>query len=208
MADKRGDGSEGSGSSNPKRGDQPDQQADPSEPRTPSALVAVVYEELRKLASARMAREYGPQTLQTTALVHEAWLRLGADKQPKWQNRAQFFAAASEAMRRILVDRARRRRSLRHGGEYKRVDLDAMNWEGIDTGTAESNDDRIIALHEALEELTQEDPKTAELVKLRYFTGLDIAEAAELVEISERTARHRLTYARARLSRTMGRGEE
>lgn len=170
---------------------------------TPSGLVAIVYNELRKLASARMAREWGPQTLQSTALVHEAWLRLGGDKQPKWKNRAHLFASAAEAMRFILVDRARRRRALRRGGEYQRVDFDALNWEGIDSGTVESNDKRILALHEALEKFAREDPQAAELVKLRYFIGMSVAEAIEVMEISERTARRWLAYARAWLGREM-----
>ena len=170
---------------------------------SPSSLVAVVYNDLRRLASRRLAKEYGPQTLQATALVHEAWLRLGGENQPNWENRAQFFAAAAEAMRRILVDRARRRKALRHGGAYERVALDALNWEEIDTATAESNDDRVITLHEALERFALEDPQAAELVKLRYFNGMSLAETADLMEISESTARRWMAYGRAWLRRAM-----
>ena len=100
------------------------------DPGSPSSLVAVVYNDLRRLASRRLAKEYGPQTLQATALVHEAWLRLGGENQPNWENRAQFFAAAAEAMRRILVDRARRRKALRHGGEFERVALGCLELGG------------------------------------------------------------------------------
>lgn len=178
-------------------------QTNPQDPSIPSDLVALLYDELRKLAGARMAHEYGPQTLQATALVHEAWLRLGADKQPHWRNRAHFFASAAEAMRRILVDRARKRRALRRGGDYQRIDFEALNWEEIDMGTAESNDNRILGLHEALNAFALEDPETAELVKLRYFIGMSIAEAIDGMRISERTARRRLAYARAWLARAM-----
>jgi RNA polymerase sigma factor (TIGR02999 family) len=164
-------------------------------------LVEVVYEELRRLAKARMAREYDPQTLQTTALVHEVWLRLGADEQPKWANRGQFFSAAAEAMRRILVERARRRKALRHGGGQKRVDLDALNWESVDQGTVESTDDIVIELHEALEKLAINDPDIAELVKLHYFAGLKIPEIVDTLGLSNRTAKRHLAYARAWLKR-------
>lgn len=164
-------------------------------------LVEVVYEELRKLAKARMDREYGPQTLQATALVHEAWLRLGADEQPRWANKAQFFSAAAEAMRRILIERARRRKALRHGGGQQRVSMDALNWEHVDQGTMDSTDDLVIELHEALEKLTVGDPEVAELVKLQYFGGFKIAEITDALGLRERTAKRRLTYARAWLKR-------
>jgi RNA polymerase sigma factor (TIGR02999 family) len=170
-------------------------------------LVAAVYAELRKLAGARMAREYGTQTLQGTALVHEAWLRLGGDEQPQWANRAQFFAAAAEAMRRILVERARRRRAVRQGGDHQRVDWESLNWEHVDGATAAAYDDQVVALHVALEKLAAEDATSAELVKLRYFTGLSVTEAAELLKITGRTAERRLAFARAWLSREIERGE-
>ena len=173
------------------------------ESNVPLKMINVLYDELRQLAAAKMAKEYGPQTLQSTALVHEAWIRLGGDKQPEWKNKAQFFASAAEAMRRILVDRARRRRALRHGGDQKRAYLDTVQWEGIDKGSEEHCDDRIIGLHEAIERFSLEDPQAAELVKLRYFTGMGIAESAKVLDISERTARRWLAYARAWLGRAM-----
>lgn len=169
-------------------------------------LVTTVYHELRKLAAARMAREHGPQTLQATALVHEAWLRIGGENQPQWANRAQFFAAAAEAMRRILVERARRRQAARHGGGLQRIDADALNWENIDGATAEANDTEIIQLDEALEKLSLSDHDSAELIKLHYFAGLKIAEAARALGVAERTAERRLAYAKAWLGREIERG--
>jgi RNA polymerase sigma factor (TIGR02999 family) len=169
-------------------------------------LVTTVYHELRKLAAARMAREYGPQTLQATALVHEAWLRIGGEDQPQWANRAQFFAAAAEAMRRILVERARRRQAARHGGGLQRVEADALNWENIDGATAEANDNEIIVLNEALEKLALSDRDSAELVKLHYFAGLKIGEAARTMGIAGRTAERRLAYAKAWLGREIEHG--
>lgn len=171
-------------------------------------LVTTVYHELRKLAAARMAREYGPQTLQATALVHEAWLRIGGEDQPQWASRAQFFAAAAEAMRRILVERARRRQAARHGGRLQRIDADALNWENIDGATAEANDTEIIELDEALEKLALSDHDSAELIKLHYFAGLRIGEAARTMGIAERTAERRLAYAKAWLGREIERGSD
>ena len=164
-------------------------------------LVEVVYEELRRLAKARLDREYAPQTLQATALVHETWLRLGADEQPKWANRAQFFSAAAEAMRRILVDRARKRKAIRRGGGRQNISMDALNWERIDQETVESKDDLVIKLHESIQKLTITDPEIAELVKLHYFGGMKILQVAEILNLKRRTANRRLTYARAWLKR-------
>src|SRR5437773_7760173 len=126
-------------------------------------LLPLVYEELRKLAAAKMARENPGQTLQATALVHEAWLRLvGSEEQKTWNSRGHFFGAAAEAMRRILVDRARQKARIRHGGELERVDLDHV------TIATEDNDDMVMAIHDALEKLALESPQKAEIVKLRY----------------------------------------
>jgi RNA polymerase sigma factor (TIGR02999 family) len=138
-----------------------------------------------------MAREPAGQTLQPTALVHEAWLRLGGDEQPTWQNRAHFFGAAAEAMRRILIDNARRRRALRHGGGQERVDIDDLELAAV-----ADNDDQLLAVHEALDKLAAQDPRKAELVKLRYFAGLTIEEAALALGISEPTAKRWWTFAR------------
>ena len=157
-------------------------------------LLPLVYDELRKLASARMAREAGGHTLQATALVHEAWLRLGGDVQPTWENRAHFFAAAAEAMRRILIDAARRRQANRHGGGMKRLDVDDPALEISAPGGA---DDELLAVHESLGSLALHDPRKAELVKLRYFAGFTIEQAAEALGISVPTAKRDWTYARA-----------
>ena len=160
-------------------------------------LLPLVYDELRKLAAQKMSRETPGQTLQATALVHEAWLRLGGDQQPAWQNRAHFFAAAAEAMRRILIDNARRKKADRHGGQAERVNLDLDSLELA----AGMDDDQLLALHEALERLAAHDAVKAELVKLRFFVGLTIEEAAKVLGLSEPTAKRYWAYARAWLYR-------
>ena len=158
-------------------------------------LLVLVYDDLRKLASSKMAREVASLTLQPTALVHEAWLRLGGDQQPDWQNRAHFFAAAAESMRRILIDRARSRHAVRHGGGQVRLNVD-------DLELAEApDDDRVLAINDALEKFALVEPQKAELVKLRYFAGLTVEEAAQTLGISEPTAKRWWTYARAWLFR-------
>jgi RNA polymerase sigma factor (TIGR02999 family) len=154
-------------------------------------LLAVLYDELRKLAAGRLAAEAPGQTLQPTALVHEAWLRLGGDPDAVWENRAHFFGAAAEAMRRILVERARKRGRLKHGGEWQRVD-----WTNLDVAIAETGD-AVIAVSEALDRLAAEDPTGAELIKLRFFGGLSNVDAARVLGLSERTAKRTWTYARA-----------
>ena len=157
-------------------------------------LLPLVYGELRKLAAAKMAHEAAGQTLQPTALVHEAWLRLGGEKQPDWQNRAHFFAAAAEAMRRILIDRARRRQALRHGGEFVRTSATALDRVAASPG---ADDAELLDVHEALNALARHDARKAELVKQVYFVGLTIKEAALVLGISEPTARRDWSYARA-----------
>ncbi|MBI4664217.1 MAG: sigma-70 family RNA polymerase sigma factor [Verrucomicrobia bacterium] len=168
---------------------------DQGDPKAGEELLPLVYEELRKLAAYRMAQESPGQTLQATALVHEAWLRLVNAQNRTWQNRAHFFAAAAEAMRRILIDRARRKHALRHGGGQQRVDLQNVE---IAAGV---EDDRILAVSEALDKLAAQDKVKAELVKLRYFIGLTIEEAAQILNMSEPTAKRHWTYARAWLFR-------
>jgi len=168
-------------------------------------LTTSLYGELRKLAAARMAQQAQPQTLQGTALVHEAWLRLGGEKQPEWANRTHLFAAVAETMRHILVDRARRRQRIRHGGGLQRVDLDSWNWERVDVSKATANDEALLVVNEALEKLAEADPQTAELVKLHYFAGLSVGEAAEAVGLSERTTERRLAFARVWLGREIRR---
>jgi RNA polymerase sigma factor (TIGR02999 family) len=157
-------------------------------------LLPLVYRELRQLANARMAREAADQTLQPTALVHEAWLRLGGDAQPAWQNRAHFFAAAAEAMRRILIDRARRRLAQRRGGRAEHVPLDEVPL------AAAGDDTHVLAVADALEKFALLEPKKAELVKLRYFAGLTLPEVAQALDISQPTAERWWAYARAWLS--------
>lgn len=160
-------------------------------------ILPLVYAELRRLAGAKMAREPGGLTLQPTALVHEAWLRLGGDRQPQWHNRAQFFAAAAEAMRRILIENARRRRAVRHGGELERVDSDAFDLISPVT------DDKLLLIHEALARLEQQDPRKAEVVKQLYFVGMTLEEVAAVMGISLRTAKRDWSYARAWLMSEM-----
>ena len=175
------------------------QQIDRGDPEAASQLLPLVYDELRRLAAQKMALEPPGQTLQATALVHEAWLRLGGDHQATWQNRAHFFAAAAEAMRRILIDNARRKKAARHGGGAERVTLDTNGLElaaGLD-------DDQLLAVHEALDRLAGHDAVKAELVKLRFFIGLTIAEVAQVLNISEPTAKRYWAYARAWLYREM-----
>lgn len=163
---------------------------------TPAAaeLLALVYDELRRLAAAKMARESAGQTLQPTALVHEAWLRLGADHQRSWVNRAQFFAAAADAMRRILIDRARRKRALRHGGGLDRIDAHSAD---LDIAAPTDDDDELLLVNEALDSLATIDPRKAELVKQKYFLGLTLEEAADLLGISHSTAHRDWAYARS-----------
>ena len=161
------------------------------EPQAAEQLLPLVYDELRRLAATKMAQEKPGQTLQATALVHEAYLRLvNTDKSQHWDNRGHFFAAA-EAMRRILVDHARQRRSLRRGGAAKRRSL-----ENLDAAIP-APDDELLAVDEALERLQKLDPPRAELVKLRYFAGLTIPEAAQTLGISIPTANRYWAYARA-----------
>ena len=154
-------------------------------------LLPLVYEELRKLAAARLAQESPGQTLQPTALVHEAWLRLTGEEQPCFDGRGHFFAAAAEAMRRILIENARRKGRLKRGGEWERVGL-----ENLDVAVA-TNDDALLAVNEALEKLTVIDPVGAKLIELRFFAGLSNVDAATVLGLAERTAKRTWTYARA-----------
>ena len=154
-------------------------------------LLPLVYEELRRLAAARMANEAPGQTLQPTALVHEAWLRLVGNGQKLWNSRGHFFGAAAEAMRRILIDRARKRGRARHGHGLVRLDLSQ-----VDVALA-SDDDLLLRVDEALDKLAREAPDQAQLVKLRFFAGLSIPEAAAALGIAPATAKRRWAFARA-----------
>lgn len=165
--------------------------------RAANELLSLVYEELRRLAAAKMASESPGQTLQATALVHEAWLRLTNDEQRKWNDRTHFFAAAAEAMRRILVDNARRKRAERHGGNHQRTQMPEI------ACPVPGNEDQILAVNEALEKFAAQDQQKSELVKLRYFVGMTIEEAAEALGISAPTAKRHWAYARAWLAEEM-----
>ena len=159
-------------------------------------LIPLVYSELRKMAAQRFPAGDNAYTLQPTALVHEVWLKLGGEQMGGWQNRAHFFATAATAMRSILVDRARRRNAVRHGGGQRRVNVD-----DVEVASESATDDQVLAVHEALEKFAIIDPQKAELVKLRYFGGLSIEEASDLLGISEPTAKRWWAYARAWLGR-------
>lgn len=172
------------------------------DPQVAEDLLILVYNELRKLAAAKLDRESAAITLQPTALVHEAWLRLGGDEQPTWQNRAHFFAAAAESMRRILIDRARKRQACRHGGGQQRVGSEALD----DVPDLRQNDQELLAINEALNRFALEEPQKAQLVKLRFFAGLSLEEAARTMGIPGGTAKRWWTYARARLYRELKRG--
>jgi RNA polymerase sigma factor (TIGR02999 family) len=163
-------------------------------------LLPVVYEELRRLAAKKMSQEPPGQTLQATALVHEAYIRLVGDEAANWKGHTHFFAAAAEAMRRILIENARRKRRLRHGGGQRRVGLDDAFM------AIEEPSEDLVALDEALDKLAIEDPIKADLVKLRYFAGLTIEQAAKMLEISRATADRYWSYARAWLFHEINKG--
>jgi RNA polymerase sigma factor (TIGR02999 family) len=169
------------------------------DPHAAEQLLPLVYDELRKLAAAKLAQEKPGQTLQATALVHEAYLRLvDTEKAQHWHSRGHFFAAAAEAMRRILVENARRKQRARHGGGRKRLSL-----EGLDLRDEEAPDN-LVALDEALAKLAAEEPAVAQVVKLRYFAGLTIEQTAETLGISARTANRHWAYAKAWLYQRLG----
>lgn len=162
-------------------------------------LLPLVYDELRRLAAHKLAQEQPGQTLQPTALVHEAWLRLVGDTNPHFEGRGHFFAAAAEAMRRILIDRAREKLALKRGARAERIQL-----ENLEVAAA-ATDDTLLAVDEALTKLANEDPDSAEFIKLRFYVGLTNAEAAQALGIPERTARRHWSFARAWLLRELRR---
>ncbi len=163
-------------------------------------LLPLVYEDLRRLARRKLAQEGAAQTLQPTALVHEAWLRIGGgSKPPGWDSKRHFFAAAAEAMRRILVENARRKHALKRGGGRPTADLEEIE------APAPMPRDELLAIHEALDKLEQSDPEAAQLVKLRYFSGLSVKETAEVLGVTDRTVRRNWTFVRAWLHREIGR---
>ena len=165
------------------------------DPTAADQLLPLVYDELRRIAANKMANEAPGHTLQPTALVHEAWLRLGGPEAPSLQNRAHFFGAAAEAMRRILIERARRRIAAKRGGGAVQVELDE-----IEIPSPAADDDQLLAMNEALEKFAALDPRKAELVKLRYFVGMSFDEAAVALGIAVPTAKQWWAYARAWLT--------
>lgn len=154
-------------------------------------LLPLVYQQLRELAASRMAREMEGQTLQPTALVHEAWLRLQSGSSPAWRNRAHFFGAASEAMRRILIERARRKLRFKRGNRAEHVSI-----ENVDIAQTQP-DERILLIDEALTRLHANDPELARIVTLKFFGGLTNAEVAETLDVTERTIYNKWTFAKA-----------
>jgi RNA polymerase sigma factor (TIGR02999 family) len=174
------------------------------DPHAAAQLLPLVYDELRRLAAHKMAQEKSGQTLDATALVHEAYLRLVGAGDSEWENRSHFFAAAAEAMRRILVDAARRKRSQKYGGGLTRRAANPDDMPAADP----SDPLELLAVHEALDRLVQKSPRKAELVKLRYFLGCTIAEAAQILGVAPATAEEDWTYAKAWLRRQLGRDDE
>jgi RNA polymerase sigma factor (TIGR02999 family) len=165
--------------------------AEQGDPSAAEQLLPLVYDELRRLAAVKLAQEQPGQTLQPTALVHEAYVRLVGGGEQRWDGRGHFFAAAAEAMRRILIDRARQQRALKRGGGRQRLDVDA-----VDLAT-QATPDQLLAVDDALAKLARDDPAAARLVELRYFAGLTVAEAGEALGISTATAYRHWKYARA-----------
>ena len=161
------------------------------DPKAAEELLPLVYEELRKLAAARMAQQPDGQTLQATALVHEAWLRLVDGPNRQYASRRHFFSAAAQAMRHLLIERARRKLRERHGGLLQRVDVDDVEI------AAPADDERLLQINTALDELARLAPDKAEVVKLRFFLGLDEKEIAELLKLSPRTVERYWSYAKA-----------
>ena len=169
------------------------------DPKAAEELVPLVYNELRRIAAHKMAAAGPGQTLQPTALVHEAWLWMGADAQPHWQNRAHFFGAAAEAMRRILVERARRHLTAKRGAGAEMVNLDTIEFPA-----PIANNDALLRINDALNKLAAKDPRKAELVKLRYFVGMTFEQSAAVLGIAVPTAKQWWAYARAWLSAELG----
>jgi len=165
---------------------------EPDGPQGANLLLPLVYNELRKLAAAQLTRESPDQTLQPTALVHEAWLRLaGADSRTPFANRAHFFAAAAEAMRRILIERARAKATRKRGGGWSRI-----NFDSVDVAT-DANEETLLLINESLARLAKENPRAAQIVQLRFFTGLSLEQAGEVLGVTQRTAKRDWAFARS-----------
>jgi len=170
---------------------------DDGDPQAAAELLPLVYDELKKLAAAKMAAEREDHTLQATALVHEAYLRLVGPSNSEWKGRGHFFGAAAEAMRRILVESARQRNRLRRGGDYQRVSLELVE------PFQQTDPDELLSLNEAIDRLADDDPAMADLVKLRLFAGLSNRETAAALGLNESTAKKHWLYARAWLRRAV-----
>jgi RNA polymerase sigma factor (TIGR02999 family) len=164
---------------------------DAGDPKAADELLALLYDELRRLAAAKIAQQPPGHTLQATALVHEAWVKLAGRSSTNWRDRQHFFRAAAEAMRQILIDRARRRRRVRHGGNLERVDASEV------AIAAPVKEEILLQLDEALAELKVAAPERAEIVMLRFFAGLEVAEIATILNVSERTVQRQWSYARS-----------
>ena len=173
------------------------QAAEQGDRQAAEELVPLVYGELRKLAAWRLNQEAAAHTLQATALVHEAYLKLSPGEE-QWENRKHFFSAAAEAMRRILIDRARRRKAVKHGGDMQRT-----QWTENDIAGPDHDDEELLGIHELLDRFAATEPRKAEVVKLRYFIGLTIEETAEALGVSTPTAKRDWTFARAWLFREL-----
>jgi len=173
--------------------------AEQGDPTAAEELLPLVYAELRRLAAHKMANEVSSHTLQPTALVHEAWLRLAGSEKQRWDGRAHFFSAAAEAMRRILIERARRKQAVRHGGGQCPADIDELEI------AAPVPDDELLAVSEALDRFAVRDPQKAEMVKLRYFAGLTLEDTAEVLGVAVPTLSRWWTYSRAWLCQEMER---
>ena len=169
------------------------------DPNAAEQLLVLVYDELRRLAASKLAHEAPGQTLQATALVHEAWMRLVGGQNPSFNDRTHFFRASAEAIRRILIDRARRKKAQRHGGEFERIDFNLGDFEFATPGA----DDQLLAINEALEKFTVEHPVQADLVKLRYFGGLTNEEIAQVLGVSLSTVKNYWAFSRAWLLNEM-----
>jgi RNA polymerase sigma factor (TIGR02999 family) len=172
-------------------------QIESGDPHAAEVLLPLVYDELRRLAQHRMSNEHPGHTLQATALVHEAWLRLAGSNRQEWKGREHFFSAAAEAMRRILVDNARRKLAARHGGKLER-----MPFEGINIPIAQT-DEKCLLVNECLENLKKQDPQKAEIVLLRVFVGLKVSEIAALLNCSEKSVQRQWNFAKVWMKREM-----
>jgi RNA polymerase sigma factor (TIGR02999 family) len=170
------------------------------DPKAADELLPMVYAELRKLAAYKMAHSAAGHTLQPTALVHEAWMRLVGSDNQSFENRAHFFAAAAEAMRHLLIDNARRRLARRHGGGLQRVDV-----ENVDIAMP-ADEDHLLAVNDALDRLAERSPVEAQVVKLRFFVGMTVEESAEVLGLSERTVKQYWSHAKSWLYREIQEG--